>query len=219
MSIAALRKMFCKSPVQKGHFVNIWMGHLVSQRNKGRLPLIKAYTEFFKQQGGRLVSYRKYLSLSIVIVVTGCGAHSDDPRQAFAKSVVDTLAADNWQRSAIKSLLCADGPRDSVDNGISFDLYQGYDGIKAIGKIKLMPMASPPAMAMDTFIPVLFNKQFAPFPAMPDHIAYHATYIQLQTQKTADGKSCLEGWGRNDIPVNSEQTQDFLNYKGIFNHD
>jgi hypothetical protein len=80
-------------------------------------------------------------------------------------------------------------------------------------------VASLPAMAMDTFIPVLFNKQFAPFPAMPDHTAYHASYLQLQTQKTSEGKPCLEGWGRNDIPVNSDQTQDFLNYKGIFNHD
>jgi hypothetical protein len=54
---------------------------------------------------------------------------------------------------------------------------------------------------------------------MPDHIAYHATYIQLQTQKAADGKFCLEGWGRNDIPVSPDQIEDFLHYTGIFNHD
>jgi hypothetical protein len=84
------------------------------------------------------MSYRKYLVLSVFgISLAGCGANSSEPRQSFAKSVVDTLA----------------------------------------------------------------------------------TYLQLQTQKTSEGKPCLEGWGRNDIPVNSDQTQDFLNYKGIFNHD
>jgi len=166
------------------------------------------------------MSYEKYLVLSVFAVsLTGCGATQSDPRQNFAKSVVDTLAANNWERSAIQPFLCDDRPKDSIDKGISFDLYQDYEGIKAIGKIKLIRVASPPAMAMDTFIPVLFNKQFAPFPAMPDHTAYHASYLQLQTQKTSEGKPCLEGWGRNDIPVNSDQTQDFLNYKGIFNHD
>jgi hypothetical protein len=109
--------------------------------------------------------YKKYLVLSVVAVsLTGCGATSTDPRQSFAKSVVDTLAANNWERSAMQPFLCDDRPKDSIDKGISFDLYQDYDGIKAIGKIKLIPVASPPAMAMDTFIPVLFNKQFAPFP-------------------------------------------------------
>ena len=166
------------------------------------------------------MSYEKYLVLSVVAVsLTGCGATSTDPRQSFAKSVVDTRAANNWERSAMQPFLCDDRPKESIDKGISFDLYQDYDGIKAIGKIKLIPMASPAATAMDTFIPVLFNKKFAPFPAMPDHTAYHASYLQLQTQRTSEGKSCLEGWGRNDIPVNSDQAQDFLNYKGIFNHD
>ena len=165
------------------------------------------------------MSYRKYLVLSVFgISLAGCGAHSDDPRQSFAKSVVDTLVANSWERSAIQPFLCDDRPKDSVDKGVSFDLYQDYDGIKSIGKIKLIPIAAPPAMAMDTFVPVLFNKQFAPFPAMPDITAYHATYIQLQTQKTAAGKPCLEGWGRNDIPVKPDQSQDFLNYKGIFDH-
>lgn len=166
------------------------------------------------------MSYRRYLLLSIVgMVLTGCAGSSNDPRQGFAKSVVDALAANNWDRSALVAFLCDDRPKVSVERGIAFDLYQAYDGIKSIGKIRLTPMASPPAMAMDTFIPVLFNKQFAPFPAMPDQIAYHATYLQLQTQKTADGKPCLEGWGRNEIPVNPDQTQDFLSHKGIFNHD
>jgi hypothetical protein len=165
------------------------------------------------------MSYWKYFFLStLAITVTGCGSNPSDPRQSFAKSV-DTLAANNWDRSALKPFLCDDRPKDSVDKGISFELYQDYDGIKSIGKIKLIAMVSPPAMAMDTFIPVLFNKQFSPFPAMPDQIAYHATYIQLQTQKTAAGKSCLEGWGRNEIPVSPVQSEDFLNYKGIFNHD
>ena len=166
------------------------------------------------------MSYWRYPVLSIFgICLTGCGANSSDPRQGFAKRVVDSLAANNWERSAIQPFLCDDRPKDSIDKGISFDLYQDYDGIKGIGKIKLIPMASPPALAMDTFIPVLFHKQFAPFPAMPAHTAYHASYLQLQTQKTSEGKPCLEGWGRNDIPVDSDQTQDFLNYKGIFNLD
>jgi hypothetical protein len=144
---------------------------------------------------------------------------ADDPRKILARSVVDNLAASNWDLAALKLLLC-DDRKDSADRSrISFDLYQEYDGVKAIGKIKLIPVASPPNMAMDTFIPVLFNKQFAPFPSMPDRTAYHATYIQLQTQKSAKGKVCLEGWGRNEIPVSPEQTEDFLTYKGIFNHD
>jgi len=145
---------------------------------------------------------------------------SGDSRSAFARSVVAALAADNWELSALKPYLCDERPKDGIGrSGISFDQYPEFDGIKAVGKIKLIPVATPPAMAMDTFIPVLFNKQFAPFAGMPDHIAYHATYIQLQTQKTADGKACLEGWGRNDIPVSPDQSEDFLNYKGIFNHD
>ena len=166
------------------------------------------------------MSYRKYLLLSIAgTAFIGCAGNSNGPRESFAKSVVDALAANNWERSALVVFLCDDRPKDSVEKGIAFDLYRDYDGIKSIGRIKLIPMASPPAMAMDTFIPVLFNKQFAPFPAMPDQIAYHATYVQLQTQKTADGKPCLEGWGRNEIPVNPEQTKDFLSFTGIFNHD
>jgi hypothetical protein len=167
---------------------------------------------------------RKITQVVTVLALAGgaavsCSSNSNDPRRGFAKSVVDALAADNWDRSAIKPFLCDDRPKDSVDkSGISFDLYQNYDGIKAIGKVKLTATAAPPAMAMDTFIPVLFNKQFAPFPGMPDHLAYHATYLQLQTQKTAQGQPCVEGWGRNEIPVNSDQTEDFLNYKGIFDH-
>lgn len=168
----------------------------------------------------------KIVILLIIVALAGgivlftSRSNSGDSRNAFARSVVDALAADNWQRSALKPYLCDDRPKDSIDkSGISFDQYPDFDGIKAVGKIRLIPVAAPPAMAMDTFIPVLFKKQFAPFPAMPDHIAYHATYIQLQTQKTSDGMACLEGWGRNDIPVNPDQTDDFLNYRGIFNHD
>jgi hypothetical protein len=154
-----------------------------------------------------------------VAVFIASSSNSGDSRNAFARSVVGALAADNWERSAFKPFLCDDRPKNSVDTGITFDQYREFDGIKAVGKIQLIRMTSPPAMAMDTFVPVLFNKQFAPFPGMPDHVAYHAAYIQLQTQKTADGKACLEGWGRNDIPVNPDQSEDFLNYKGIFNHD
>jgi hypothetical protein len=145
---------------------------------------------------------------------------SDDPRKILARSVIDNLAANNWDPTALKLFLCDDRSNGAADkSGISFDQYQEYDGIKAVGKIKLVPVASPPAMAMDTFIPVLFNKQFAPFPGMPGQVAYHATYIQLQTQKSSKGKVCLEGWGRNDIPVGPEQAEDFLAYQGIFNHD
>jgi len=145
---------------------------------------------------------------------------ADDPRKILARNVVDNLAGNNWDLSALKLFLCDDGPKDSADrSAVSFGRYQEYGGIKAVGKIKLVPVASPPAMAMDTFIPVLFNQQFAPFPSMPSHIAYRATYIQLQTQKSAKGKVCLEGWGRNEIPVSPEQTEDFLTYTGIFNHD
>jgi hypothetical protein len=167
-----------------------------------------------------IVSFRKcWLLLIVEIALTSCGGNSNDPRQNFTKSVVKALVANNWDRSALIAFLCDDRPKDSVEKGIAFDLYQDYGGIKSVGRIKLIPVASPPAMAMDTFVPVLFNRQFAPFPAMPEHIAYHATYLQLQTQKTAEGKPCLEGWGRNEIPVNPDQTQDFLSYKGIFNHD
>jgi hypothetical protein len=144
---------------------------------------------------------------------------SDHPRRAFARKVVDALAANNWDRSAIKPFLCNDRPQDSVDK-FSFDLYQEFDGIKAVGNIKLLPVVAAPAMAMDTFIPVLFNKRFSPFPAeMPDLIAYHATYLQLQTQKSAQGNWCLEGWGRNEIPVNLDQARDFLHYTGIYHQD
>lgn len=167
------------------------------------------------------MSYRKYLLVSIVgVALSGCGASSKDPRQSFAKSVVDALVTNNWDRSALVPFLCDNRPKDSLEKATGFDLYQGYEGVKSIGKIKLIPRASPPAMAMDTFIPVLFNKQFAPYlPAMPDHFSYHATYLQLQTQETAAGKPCLEGWGRNEIPVDPDQAQDFLSYQGIFNHD
>jgi hypothetical protein len=171
---------------------------------------------------------KKTIVVIIVFAVIGAAAlfiffkpHSDDPRKKFASQVVDTLAANNWERSALKTFLCDDPmlQRNFEQSGLSFDLYQGYDGIKAVGKIKLIPVATPPAMATDTFIPILFNKQFVPFPTMPDHMAYHATYIQLQTQKTSDGQWCLPGWGRNEIPVNPDQAEDFLSYKGIFNHD
>jgi len=145
---------------------------------------------------------------------------SDDPRKILARSAVDNLAASNWELSALKLLLCDDRSKDSADKStVSFDLYQEYGGIKAVGKVQLVPLASPPAMAMDTFIPVLFNQQFAPFASMPEHLAYHATYIQLQTRKTSKGKVCLEGWGRNEIPVSPEQADDFLRYKGIFDHN
>jgi hypothetical protein len=145
---------------------------------------------------------------------------SDDPRKILARNVVDNLAGNNWDLSALKLFLCEDRPKDGADkSATSFDLYQDYGGIKAVGKIKLVPMASPNAMAMDTFIPVLFNKQFAPFPSMPSRSEYYATYIQLQTQKSAKGKFCVAGWGRNEIPVSPEQTEDFLSYQGIFRHD
>lgn len=154
---------------------------------------------------------------AILVLLT---ATSDDPRKILARSVVDNLSGNHWDLSALKLFLCDERSKDSADNpAISFGLYQKYGGIKAVGKIKLVPMASPPAMAMDTFIPVLFNEQFAPFPSMPDHIAYHATYIQLQTQKSAKGRFCVAGWGRNEIPVSAEQAEDFLSYKGIFQHD
>ena len=163
--------------------------------------------------------WKCWVLLIVQIALAGCSGNSNDRRQSFAKGVVDALAANNWDRSALGAFLCNDRPKDSVEKGVAFDLYQDYGGIKSVGRIKLIPLASPPSMAMDTFVPVLFNKQFAPFSAMPEHIAYHAAYLQLQTQETADGKPCLEGWGRNEIPVNPDQTQDFLSYKGIFNHD
>jgi hypothetical protein len=159
--------------------------------------------------------------LSVIGIALLLKSKSDDPRKKFARQVVDALAAADWDRSALKAFLCDDPNLQRVfaESGLSFDLYQAYDGIKAVGKIKLTPIAAPPAMAMDTFVPILFNKQFSPFPSMPDHTAYRATYIQLQTQKTSDGQWCLEGWGRNEIPVNPDQANDFLNYKGIYNHD
>jgi hypothetical protein len=156
---------------------------------------------------------------AIAAVLILARSNSDDPRRQFARQTVDTLAANNWELSAIKPFFCDDRAQLGDKSGISFDRYQDYDGIKGVGKIRLIPVASPPAMAMDTFVPVLFNQTFAPFPSMPDRISYRATYLQLQTQKSADGKWCLEGWGRNDIPVASDQAEDFLNNKGIFNHD
>jgi hypothetical protein len=166
-----------------------------------------------------IVPFRECLLLLIVeIALAGCG-HSNDPRQNFAKSVTDALAAANWDRSALVPFLCSNRPKDSVTKGISFDLFQDYDGIKSVGKIKLIPRTAPPDMAMDTFVPVLFERQFVPYPTMPEHRSYHATYLQLQTQETADGKPCLEGWGSNEFPVDPDQTRNFLTYQGIYNHD
>ena len=146
-------------------------------------------------------------------------SNSDDPRKILARNLVDALAADNWDRSAIEPYLCGDRRKIRGGTGISFDQYKNYDGIKAVGKVKLISVASPPDIAMDTFIPVLFKQTFAPFAGLPNHFAHHAAYIQLQTQKTSDGKACLEGWGRNDIPLDPHQSEDFLNYRGIFDHD
>jgi hypothetical protein len=111
------------------------------------------------------MSFGKYLVLSVFgISLTGCGANSSDARQSFAKSVVDTLAASNWERSAIKPFLCDDRPKDSVDKGISFDRYQDYDGIKAIGKIKLIPMASPPPWPWTRSSPFYLTNSSRRFP-------------------------------------------------------
>jgi hypothetical protein len=147
---------------------------------------------------------------------------ADNPRKMFAKNIVERLAANNWDRGAIKPFLCDDKLlKDSFDgSGITFSLYQDYDGIKGVGKVKLTPVAHFPAIAMDTFVPIVFNKTFHPWPNnMPDYVAYHATYIQLSTQETSQGKWCLQGWGRNDIPVSQDQSEDFLNYRGIFSQN
>jgi hypothetical protein len=159
----------------------------------------------------------RWLLLVAAIALGSCGGHSQGPRETFARSVVDALAAQQWDRSALAPFLCSDRP--SEFKGISFDLYRQYGGIRSIGTIRLLPQATSPAMAMDTFVPVLFNAQFAPYPAMPEHISYRATYLQLQTRMSADGKPCLEGWGRNEIPVDSDQARDFLSNQGIYNRD
>lgn len=134
---------------------------------------------------------------------------------------MDALAANNWDRAVIKPFLCENSIiRDRTAKfGITFDLYQNYDGVKGIGNVKVVPITPPPDMAMDTFIPIVFNKSFVPFSNMPDHVAYHGTCIQLQTQEPSKGKWCLQGWGRNDLPVNPDQTEDFLNYKGIYSQN
>ena len=86
-----------------------------------------------------IVSLRKCAFLVIAaMALAGCGGHSNDPRQNFAKSVVDALAAANWDRSALITFLCSDRPKDSVAKGISFDLYQDYGAVAT--KSRLIPI-------------------------------------------------------------------------------
>jgi hypothetical protein len=171
---------------------------------------------------------KSILVLVAIIVVAGIaafmlfrpGAHS--PREIFARKLVDALAQNNWDRAAIGPFLCDNKMlKDFFEkSGNNFEPYQDYDGIKGVGKIKLIPVADPPAIAMDTFVPIVFNKTFLPWPNnMPDYVAYRATYIQLATREASPGKWCLQGWGRNDMPVKRDQTEDFLNYRGIFSQN
>lgn len=169
---------------------------------------------------------KKAAIVALIVVAIGGAAlllisrRHESPREAFAHKVVRTLAANNWGHSVIGTFLCDNKViREMYDrekNPVSFGPYREYGGIKAIGRIKLTDPASFPQIAMDTFVPVLFNERFAPYPTMPDHIFYHAAYIQLATQESSDGKLCLVGWGHNDFPVDPNQTDDFLKYQGIF---
>ena len=169
---------------------------------------------------------RKAALIILILVALGAGAfylvsgRSENPREAFARKVVRALAANDWERSALGSFLCDNKMiREMFDRDTgprSFGPYREYDGIKATGKVRLIAPVVFPQIAMDTFIPVLFNKRFVPYPTMPDHIAYHAVYIQLATQESSPGQWCLTGWGHNDFPVAPDQADDFLNYRGIF---
>jgi hypothetical protein len=159
-----------------------------------------------------------WLILLLQALLAGCGADRGDPRRKLAMNVVDALAAQDWDRSALTAFLCEDTPKESVERAVVLDVYKHYGGIKSIGTIKLIPRASAPAMAMDTFIPSVFNRQFAPYPAMSQYLAFHAAYLQLQTGTRFDGGACVEGWGRDDIPVGPDQVRDFLAYRGIFDH-
>jgi hypothetical protein len=164
--------------------------------------------------------------VTLVVVALGAAAFllvsrtTGSPREAFARKVVRALAANNWEHSALGSFLCDNKilkemyDRDTASH--PFADYPGYGAIKATGKVRLTPPVSFPEIAMDTFVPVLFDKLWVPYPSMPGHIAYHAAYIQLATQESSPGQWCLTGWGHNDFPVDPDHADDFLNYQGIY---